>query len=221
MGEPVEIVVNGLLGQDRRGDQAHSQHNHRQHHGEQSLFHVAFFLSLILSLSPARRHFRRRRRKSEGTDAKSGSPTDADPLFPSARRMSQCRQASDPAVGVSDLSGSVSFTVTTRRAFCTLFRLPAAWGRPLDLLFSFSAGFVPVQDVSTFISIPQAFPHCKGRPWPPLQRVFYPAPRKSSLRRSLPPAQGPSFTFARILPGLLVHAVLAVGKAHAVPTGAS
>ena len=40
-GEPVEIVVNGLLGRkDRRGDQAH-QHDHRQHHGEQSLFHVA------------------------------------------------------------------------------------------------------------------------------------------------------------------------------------
>lgn len=72
---------------------------------------------------------------------------------------------------------------------CTLFRLPRSMGQTARSSILFSAGFVPVQDVSTFISIPQAFPHCKGD-FAPLQSVFYPAPRKSSLRRSLPPSAG-------------------------------
>ena len=146
-GEPVEIVVNGLRGRkNRHGDQAH-QHDHRQHHGEQSLFHVAFFLSLILSLSPAREPFHRRRRISNGTDAISGSAPAhrCRPTYISKRlgRMSQCRQASDPAVSVSGLSGSAGFTVTHSQGFAPYSACPAARGRPLDLLFSFRRGLSP------------------------------------------------------------------------------
>ena len=70
--------------------------------------------------------------------------TDADPLcFQAARRMSQCRQASDPAAGVSDLSGLAGFTVTHSQGFAPYSACPAAWGRPLDLLFSFRRGSSP------------------------------------------------------------------------------
>ena len=81
----------------------------------------------------------------------------------------------------------------------------------------FSAGFVPVQDVSTFISIPQAFPHCKGDFASPSRVYFTPPHAKAPCAGAFPPAQGAFFPFARMLPGLLVHAVLAVGKAHSVP----
>ena len=57
--------------------------------------------------------------------------------------MSQCRQASDPAAGVSDLSGSAGFTVTHSQGFAPYSACPAAWGRPLDLLFSFRRGSSP------------------------------------------------------------------------------
>ena len=111
-GEPVEIVVNGLLGRkDRRGDQAH-QHDHRQHHGEQSLFHVAFFLSLILSLSPARRHFRRRRRKSEGTDAKKRVRTG----IPMRTRFVSKRPGGCPSVGRHPIQRPAYLTYPARPA---------------------------------------------------------------------------------------------------------
>ena len=70
-----------------------------------------------------------------------------------------------------------------------------------------------------FISIPQAFPHCKGDFASPSRVYFTPLrpTQKLPAPEPSPPAQGAFFTFARILPGLLVHAVLAVGKAHSVP----
>lgn len=103
--------------------------------------------------------------------------------------MSQCRQASDPAAGVSDLSGSAGFTVTHSQGFAPYSACPAAWGRPLDLLFSFRRGSSPFRcfDVYQYTT---SLPPLQGRLCLPLQRVFYPAPRKSSLRRSLPPSAG-------------------------------
>lgn len=103
--------------------------------------------------------------------------------------MSQCRQASDPAAGVSDLSGSAGFTVTHSQGFAPYSACPAAWGRPLDLLFSFRRGSSPFR-MFRRLSVYHKPSPLQGRLCLPLQSVFYPAPRKSSLRRSLPPSAG-------------------------------
>ena len=91
---------------------------------------------------------------------------------------------------------------------CTLFRLPRSMGQTARSSILFSAGFVPVQDVSTFISIPQAFPHCKGdfaspssvyfTPLRPTQKL--PAPEPSPQRRelsSLLPGYFPAYLFTQ------------------------
>lgn len=103
--------------------------------------------------------------------------------------MSQCRQASDPAAGVSGLSGLAGFTVTHSQGFAPYSACPAAWGRPLDLLFSFRRGSSPFRMFRRLSVYHKPSPIARET-LPPLQRVFYPAPRKNSLRRSLPPGAG-------------------------------
>ena len=89
---------------------------------------------------------------------------------------------------------------------CTLFRLPRSMGQTARSSILFSAGFVPVQDVSTFISIPQAFPHCKGDFASPPECILprptqkLPAPEPSPQRRepsSLLPGYFPAYLFTQ------------------------
>ena len=63
---------------------------------------------------------------------------------------------------------------------CTLFRLPRSTGQTARSSILFSAGLVPIQDVSTLVSVPQKSPSCKRnfpRPAPvsaPSLRIFDP-----------------------------------------------
>lgn len=105
---------------------------------------------------------------------------------------------------------------------CTLFRLPRSMGQTARSSILFSAGFVPVQDVSTFISIPQAFPHCKGDFASPSSVYFTPPHAKTPCAGAFPPAQGAFFTFARILPAYLFTQYSLLARRILYPsTGAS
>lgn len=105
--------------------------------------------------------------------------------------MSQCRQASDPAAGVSDLSGSAGFTVTHSQGFAPYSACPAAWGRPLDLLFSFRRGSSPFRMFRRLSVYHKPSPIARETLPPPPECILpRSAPRKSSLRRSLPPSAG-------------------------------
>lgn len=105
--------------------------------------------------------------------------------------MSQCRQVSDPAAGVSDLSGSAGFTVTHSQGFAPYSACPATWGRPLDLLFSFRRGSSPFR-MFRRLSVYHKPPPIAGETLLPPPECILPrsAPRKNSLRRSLPPSAG-------------------------------
>lgn len=86
------------------------------------------------------------------------------PTFISKRlgRMSQCRQASDPAAGVSDLSGPAGFTVTHSQGLAPYSACPAARGRPLDLLFSFRRGLPPFRMFRHLSVYHSNFPLARG-----------------------------------------------------------
>lgn len=127
-------------------------------------------------------------------------------LFPSGRRMSQCRQASDPAAGVSDLSGSAGFTVTHSQGFAPYSACPAAWGRPLDLLFSFRRGSSPFRMFRRLSVYHKPSPIARETLPPPPACILprptqkLPAPEPSPQRRepsSLLPGYFPAYLFTQ------------------------
>ncbi len=170
---------------------------------ESSLFFSCCFLpfsdTLVVSRTETFPPSEEKNRKERMQKAGPHRHTHADPLcFQAARRMSQCRQASDPAAGVSDLSGSAGFTVTHSQGFAPYSACPAAWGRPLDLLFSFSAGFRPLFRMFRRLSVYHKPSPLQGRLCLPPPECILPRPTQKLPAPEPSPSAG---SLLSLLPG--------------------